>query len=58
MPILYVHNSLRRPQVGYLTVANPQIIFQIAHDDEWAGLDTNPRLNELVEAVKARPRIA
>lgn len=34
------------------------VIFQIAHDDDWAGLDGNPRLNELVQAVKARPRIA
>ncbi|KAG8739058.1 hypothetical protein FRC10_006215 [Ceratobasidium sp. 414] len=34
------------------------VIFQIAHDDDWAGLDNNPRLKELVEAVKARPRVA
>ncbi|CAE6341560.1 unnamed protein product [Rhizoctonia solani] len=34
------------------------VIFQIAHDDDWLGLDANPRLNELVQAVKARPRIA
>jgi len=34
------------------------VIFQISHDDGWAGLDTNPRLKELVEAVKIRPRIA
>ncbi|KAF8608258.1 glutathione S-transferase-like protein [Ceratobasidium sp. AG-I] len=34
------------------------VIFQIAHDDDWTGLDGNPRLNELVQAVKARPRVA
>ncbi|KAB5589828.1 hypothetical protein CTheo_6730 [Ceratobasidium theobromae] len=34
------------------------VIFQIVHDDDWAGLDNNPRLNELVQAVKARPRVA
>ncbi|KAG9118774.1 hypothetical protein FRC07_006540 [Ceratobasidium sp. 392] len=34
------------------------VVFQIAHDDNWAGLDNNPRLKELVEAVKARPRVA
>ncbi|KAG8716369.1 hypothetical protein FRC11_001611 [Ceratobasidium sp. 423] len=34
------------------------VIFQIAHDDDWVGLDGNPRLNELIEAVKARPRLA
>ncbi|CAE6458308.1 unnamed protein product [Rhizoctonia solani] len=34
------------------------VIFQIAHDDDWVGLDANPRLNELIEAVKARPRLA
>ncbi|CAE6445416.1 unnamed protein product [Rhizoctonia solani] len=34
------------------------VIFQIAHDEDWMGLDANPRLNELVQAVKARPRLA
>ncbi|KAJ1306186.1 hypothetical protein OPQ81_010895 [Rhizoctonia solani] len=34
------------------------VIFQIAHDEDWAGLDANPRLNELIQAVKARPRLA
>ncbi|ELU42122.1 hypothetical protein AG1IA_03855 [Rhizoctonia solani AG-1 IA] len=29
----------------------------IAHDEDWLGLDTNPRLNELVQAMKARPRL-
>ncbi|KAG8713518.1 hypothetical protein FRC08_013152 [Ceratobasidium sp. 394] len=33
------------------------VIFQIAHDDDRAGLDDNPRLKELVEAMKTRPRI-
>ncbi|QRW25459.1 glutathione S-transferase [Rhizoctonia solani] len=33
------------------------VIFQIAHDEDWLGLDTNPRLNELVQAMKARPRL-
>ncbi|CAE6476801.1 unnamed protein product [Rhizoctonia solani] len=34
------------------------VIFQIAHDEDWVGLDANPRLNELVQAMKARPRLA
>ncbi|EUC62524.1 glutathione S-transferase, putative [Rhizoctonia solani AG-3 Rhs1AP] len=34
------------------------VIFQIAHDEDWEGLDGNPRLNELIQAVKARPRLA
>ncbi|CAE7083318.1 unnamed protein product [Rhizoctonia solani] len=34
------------------------VIFQIAHDEDWVGLDANPRLNELIQAVKARPRLA
>lgn len=34
------------------------VIFQVVHDEDGAGLDGNPRLNELVQAVKARPRIA
>ncbi|CAE6425360.1 Glutathione S-transferase P 1 [Rhizoctonia solani AG-1 IB] len=34
------------------------VIFQIAHDEDWLGIDNNPRLNELVRAVKARPRLA
>ncbi|CAE6529975.1 unnamed protein product [Rhizoctonia solani] len=33
------------------------VIFQIAHDEDWANLEDNPRLNELVQAVKARPRL-
>ncbi|KAF8608248.1 glutathione S-transferase-like protein [Ceratobasidium sp. AG-I] len=34
------------------------VIFQVAHDEDWAGLDGNPRLNELIQGVKARPRVA
>ncbi|QRW12742.1 glutathione S-transferase [Ceratobasidium sp. AG-Ba] len=34
------------------------VIFQIAHDEGWAGLESNPRLKELVDGVKARPRVA
>ncbi|CAE6481026.1 hypothetical protein ACGC1H_005220 [Rhizoctonia solani] len=34
------------------------VIFQIAHDEDWECLDGNPRLNELIQAVKARPRLA